>query len=279
MTTSELPPRPQLVRAFLRRNRAFDGVFFTAVRTTRIFCRPSCAARPKPSNVEFYRTTGEAIAHGYRPCKRCHPLAPPAERASWPEVVAERFGARSAAEVRGVPCISIARIETPLGGMIAAATGDRLLLLEFADRRMLRTQLGRAARAVPGVFAPGETPITAALRVQLGDYFRGRRREFDVPLYQPGTPFQVLVWNALREIPAGATRSYAAVAAAIGRPDAVRAVARANGDNGIAILIPCHRVVGSDGRLVGYGGGVWRKQRLLELEARGTGHLTLDPPR
>jgi O-6-methylguanine DNA methyltransferase len=279
MTTRDLPPRPQLVRAFIRRNRAFDGVFFAAVRTTRIFCRPGCPARPNPSNVEFYRTTGEAIAAGYRPCKRCHPLGPPAEISALPEVVAERFGASSAAEVRDVTCIAVARIDTPLGGMVAAATEERLLLLEFADRRMLRTQLGRVARRVPGAFAPGETAITKALRPQLDEYFRGRRWTFDVPLYQPGTPFQVLAWNALQEIPAGTTRSYAAMAATIGRPDAVRAVARANGDNGIAILIPCHRVVGSDGRLVGYGGGVWRKQRLLELEGRGTGHLKLEPPR
>ena len=85
-------------------------------------------------------------------------------------------------------------------------------------------------------------------------------------LLAPGTEFQRLVWSRLRAIPSGTTRTYAELAVEIGRPTAVRAVARANGDNRIAILIPCHRVVGSDGKLTGYGGGLWRKQRLLEIE-------------
>jgi AraC family transcriptional regulator, regulatory protein of adaptative response / methylated-DNA-[protein]-cysteine methyltransferase len=115
---------------------------------------------------------------------------------------------------------------------------------------------------------PGETPILAALKLQLDEYFRGARTDFDVPLDARGTPFQQQVWSALRTIPCGATRSYADVARTIGRPTAVRAVAAANGDNRISILIPCHRVIGSDGKLVGYGGGLWRKQRLLALETR-----------
>ena len=97
-------------------------------------------------------------------------------------------------------------------------------------------------------------------------YFRGDLTEFSVPLLTPGTDFQHLVWSRLRAIPSGTTRSYGGIAAEIGRPTAVRAVARANGDNRIAILIPCHRVIGSDGKLTGYGGGLWRKQRLLEIE-------------
>ncbi len=104
---------------------------------------------------------------------------------------------------------------------------------------------------------------------RLEDYFRGRLTEFSVPLLTPGTAFQRLVWSQLRAIPSGTTRSYGEIAAEIGRPTAVRAVARANGDNRIAILIPCHRVVGSDGELTGYGGGLWRKRRLLEIEQEG----------
>ena len=101
---------------------------------------------------------------------------------------------------------------------------------------------------------------------ELESYFQGGLTEFSVPLLTPGTDFQRSVWSRLRAIPSGATRSYAEIAAEIGRPTAVRAVARANGDNRIAILIPCHRVIGSDGTLTGYGGGLWRKRRLLEIE-------------
>ncbi|HEX9659767.1 MAG TPA: methylated-DNA--[protein]-cysteine S-methyltransferase, partial [Rhodothermales bacterium] len=111
------------------------------------------------------------------------------------------------------------------------------------------------------------------VRSELGEYFNRARRTFSVELETPGTPFQQSVWMALREIPYGSTISYGELADRLGNPDAVRAVARANGDNRIAILIPCHRVVGKDGRLTGYGGGLWRKRRLIDLE---TGVLPLD---
>ena len=104
------------------------------------------------------------------------------------------------------------------------------------------------------------------VRTQLDEYFRAERREFTVPLHTPGTPFQNRVWAELQRIPIGTTTTYAAVARNIGQPTAVRAVARANGDNRIAIIIPCHRVIGSDGSLTGYGGGLSRKQQLLDLE-------------
>jgi AraC family transcriptional regulator of adaptative response/methylated-DNA-[protein]-cysteine methyltransferase len=114
----------------------------------------------------------------------------------------------------------------------------------------------------------GDTPLLDQLRVELSEYFRGERTDFDLPLHAPGTSFQMRVWDELRRIPIGATTSYARLAESIGHPAAVRAVARANGDNRIAIIIPCHRVIGSDGSLTGYGGGLWRKKKLLELEAR-----------
>lgn len=161
-------------------------------------------------------------------------------------------------------------IETPIGGMVAAATAEHLVLLEFAHRRMLDEQLARVRRAFDCDLMRGESPVFDAVRRQLGEYFRGERREFDLPLLAPGTPFQTRVWDALRRIPHGSTTSYARVAAAIGQPTAVRAVARANGDNRIAIVIPCHRVIGSDGSLTGYGGGLWRKKKLLELEGTAT---------
>jgi AraC family transcriptional regulator of adaptative response/methylated-DNA-[protein]-cysteine methyltransferase len=159
-------------------------------------------------------------------------------------------------------------IETPIGRMIAAASETHLLLFEFPHRRMIDTQFERVRRAVNGDLAPGDSPVFTILRSQLDEYFRGGRREFTVPLHTPGTPFQMRVWSELTRIPCGTTTSYGRLAETIGQPNAVRAVARANGDNRIAILIPCHRVIGSNGELVGYGGGLWRKRKLLDLEGR-----------
>ena len=221
-----------------------------AVRTTRIFCRPECPARPLPHNVELLDDVGAALAKGYRPCKRCHPLHDPARPPS-----------------RGAPVAGLAVIDTPLGPMVAAEWQGRLALLEFADRRMLATQFARLARLLGCTFEMSDAPVLAEARRELAEYFEGRRRAFDLPLEMAGTPFQQRVWQELTTIPAGKTRSYAQQAAAIGRPTAQRAVARANGDNRIAIVIPCHRVIGSDGSMTGYGGKVWRKRKLLEREA------------
>jgi len=160
-------------------------------------------------------------------------------------------------------------IDTPIGPMLAAASDTHLLLFEFPRRRMIDTQLDRVRRAHDCELAPGESPVFATLRAQLEEYFRGERRDFTVPLHVPGTPFQMRVWSELQRIPHAKTTTYARLAQAIGQPNAVRAVARANCDNRIAIIIPCHRVIGSNGELVGYGGGLWRKKKLLELEARG----------
>jgi AraC family transcriptional regulator of adaptative response/methylated-DNA-[protein]-cysteine methyltransferase len=167
----------------------------------------------------------------------------------------------------------IQEIDTPLGAVIAAATPTHLVLLEFAERPMVAAQLARLEDRLGCAQTPGESLVLALLRVQLGEYFAGERREFDVPLRAPGTEFQESVWLALQTIPCGVTRSYSDVAKAIGRPTAVRAVAAANGDNRIAILIPCHRVIGANGTLTGYGGGLWRKRRLLDLEAGVEGLL------
>jgi AraC family transcriptional regulator of adaptative response/methylated-DNA-[protein]-cysteine methyltransferase len=175
---------------------------------------------------------------------------------------------QAATAIRDAPLVHVTRISTPLGPMVAAATDEAVCLLEFADRRALSTQLRRLSRRVPAVFAPGDNRVLEALGRELHEYFTGERLRFDVPVLAPGSRFQEAVWAVLREIPAGQTRSYADVARAIGRPTAVRAVARANGSNRLAILIPCHRVIGSDGSLTGYGGGVWRKRRLLDLERR-----------
>jgi len=158
--------------------------------------------------------------------------------------------------------------------MILGVHDGGLCLLEFAERRMLDTQLKRLSRHMGRVFLPGEHPLMEQVKQALDGYFAGTARGFDIPLQCPGTAFQEAVWQALRAIPYGETRSYAEIAATIGHADAVRAVGRANGDNRIAIVIPCHRVVGSDGELVGYGGGLWRKEYLLAMEQAQSFHLT-----
>jgi AraC family transcriptional regulator of adaptative response/methylated-DNA-[protein]-cysteine methyltransferase len=151
--------------------------------------------------------------------------------------------------------------------MIGGATDAGVCLLEFADRRMLENQLATLRRRFHAGLAPARHPHLAALERELGEYFAGTRRAFGVPIDTRGTPFQTRVWRALAGIPYGETRSYRDIARQIGRPAAVRAVGHANGMNPVAIVVPCHRVVNTSGALGGYGGGLWRKRRLLHLEA------------
>ena len=213
---------------------------FIAVTTTRIFCRPGCPARaPRADHVRHYDTPEAALADGFRPCLRCRPL--------------------------GDGLVVAATLDTPLGPMLAAATDDGVCLLEFTDRRMLPAQLEIVERRL-GRIVPGRHAHLERLHEQLDAYFAGDLRDFSVPLAAPGSPFEQAVWRELRTIPAGETRSYDGLAFSLGRPGAARAVGRANGMNRIAIVIPCHRVIGADGSLTGYGGGLWRKRRLLDLE-------------
>ncbi|MEQ9103419.1 MAG: methylated-DNA--[protein]-cysteine S-methyltransferase [Rhodothermales bacterium] len=178
----------------------------------------------------------------------------------------QKLTGRPAGKSGAVTLVHLSRFTTPLGPVLAGTTDQGVCLLEFVDRRMLETQLAAVERRLTARFVPGRTDLTDRLEEQLEAYFKGRRTAFDVPLHMAGTAFQEAVWQGLMTIPYGKTRSYAEQAAAIGRPTAVRAVARANGDNRLSILIPCHRVVGSDGSLTGYGGGLWRKRALLGLE-------------
>jgi AraC family transcriptional regulator of adaptative response/methylated-DNA-[protein]-cysteine methyltransferase len=178
----------------------------------------------------------------------------------------QRYFGANPTGLEGATVVQVTRIATPLGPMIAGAATDALVLLEFADRRMLPTQVRRLRERLGAVFVPGSNPLAERAGEQLAAYFEGALRAFDLPLRMAGTPFQRSVWQTLGEIPYAETRSYAELARAVGRPAAVRAVGTANGANALAILVPCHRVVGADGALVGYGGGLWRKQRLLELE-------------
>ncbi len=344
----ELPPVTVMDAAFRGRDESFDGLFFAAVTTTGIFCRPSCPARkPLPENTIFYATAAEALFAGYRPCQRCKPLASSSDP-QWtldlverveaaperrirdadlvtegldPATVRRRFQARYGLSFQayqrarrlaaafeaikaggslddavfdhgyeshsgfrdafsrlfgdapgrvskdsGGDFIRLAWIDGPLGPLIAGAVEGGICLLEFMDRRMLETQASvlRSRLGLPA--APAPHPHLERLENELGEYFAGKRSEFDVPIHEPGTLFQERVWAALREIPYGETRSYGDLARILGEPAAVRAVAQANGRNRIAILVPCHRVIGADGGLGGYGGGVWRKRRLLEIE-------------
>jgi O-6-methylguanine DNA methyltransferase len=163
--------------------------------------------------------------------------------------------------------IRLAVIKTPLGDMVAGATGDAICMLEFDDPGRLEMQFKTLCELFLMDLWPGKHTLFARLRQQLDKYFEGNRAAFDIPLAYPGTDFQVTVWRALQAIPYGQTRSYGEVARTIGKPGAARAVGGANGANRIAIIIPCHRVIAADGGPGGYGGGLWRKQQLLELES------------
>jgi len=346
MNSRSLPPDGEMYRAFAERDAAYDGVFVTAVRTTGIFCRPTCPARkPRRENTLFFATSREALGAGFRPCKRCRPLAPSGEMPEWvarvideveqhparrwkdadlramsvpPERIRRWFQAhhgmtfhqyqrarrlamalgrlqigdpvtRSAFDhgfesesgfrdafkrLFGTPprrtrlngSMAVTRIPTPLGPMLAGATPEGVCLLEFTDRRRLETQLRVLHRHFTLPVVPGTNAHLEQAHRELDEYFRGVRRGFEVTLLAPGTAFQTEVWRALGDIPYGETRSYDDVARMLGKLGAQRAVGRANGDNRIAIMIPCHRVVRRDGTLSGYGGGVWRKRRLLDLE-------------
>jgi AraC family transcriptional regulator of adaptative response/methylated-DNA-[protein]-cysteine methyltransferase len=341
-----LPPPAEMRRAFLSGDASYDGVFFTGVRTTGIFCRPSCTARkPRPENIEFFATPREAMFSGYRPCKRCRPLATDGQPPAWAERLLARIEADpglrlKAADLRAAgvdpararrwflrhfgmtfqaycrarrlaqafrsiqegspvanaalesgfesesgfrtafsrvfgatPRTAVSRdailldwVPSPVGPLVLGASRDGLCLLEFSDRRMLETQFDTLSSRFGAPLMPGRNRWIEAARAQLAEYFRGERRGFDLPLDVRGTPFQEQVWRALLEIPYGETWSYRDVATRIGAPTATRAVGTANGRNRLAIVIPCHRVVNADGQLGGYGGGLWRKQHLLDLE-------------
>ncbi|NDV87961.1 methylated-DNA--[protein]-cysteine S-methyltransferase [Aurantimonas aggregata] len=157
-------------------------------------------------------------------------------------------------------------IPTPLGDMIAIGSRQHLHLLEFVDRKGLPAELKRLQAGTQGSIGIGATAPAEQVASELAAYFAARSDRFETPLALAASAFTQQVWDALREIPAGETRSYGDIARRIGRPSATRAVARANGANQIALVIPCHRVIGSDGALTGYGGGLWRKQRLIEIE-------------
>lgn len=332
--------------ALVAKDPSFEGTFFAGIKTTGIFCRPTCTARkPKRENVEFFASAKDAILKGYRACKVCRPIE---KAGSTPEYVdhvlrlldedlslklkdydlfkldiepskirrwflknhgitfhayqrmyrintafkrlqtgtsvtdiAFDSGYESLSgfndsfkKVFGVSpknskekqVIDFTRIETDLGTMVACATDKGVCLLEFSDRKGLETELKQLSKYHNANVVQGQNKYFEQLKEELDAYFEGRLKEFKVPLDISGTDFQKQVWQALVEIPYGTTSSYLRQAEVLGKPSSVRAVANANGMNKIAIVIPCHRVVGSDGSLTGYAGGLWRKRKLIDLE-------------
>lgn len=166
----------------------------------------------------------------------------------------------------GNDSIRMAWMETPIGPMIAGATDAGICLLEFTQRRMIEAQMNRISSLLRSSLVLAEHHLHRRLQLELDEYFQGRRTGFSLPLVYPGSEFQIRVWESLLRIPYGKTRCYEDIAVEIGSPRSMRAVGRVNGLNRIGILIPCHRVVNKNGSLGGYGGGLWRKRRLLNLE-------------
>lgn len=164
--------------------------------------------------------------------------------------------------------IMINRLTTPLGPMFVCATNEGICLLEFVDRRMLETELKDLQKLLNMQIIFGENEHIQQVRTEMNEYFQGVRKCFDVKLHTPGTDFQKIVWEHLRKIPYGKLSSYKQQAENINNPKAVRAVAAANGYNRVAIIIPCHRVIGINGNLTGYGGGLERKRWLIDHEKK-----------
>jgi len=348
---NSIPSINEMRRASLQKDASYDGIFFLAVRTTGIFCRPSCPARkPLPENVSYFSSSREALFAGYRPCKRCRPMDSKGKPPEWVgralklaagsetrikdaelqqsgidpfrarryfqehygmtfqaycratrmglaldqlrrgaalddtalgngyeshsgfrDAFTRTFG-RAPGMSRDLDSIVVTWLDSPVGPLIAGANGNGICLLEFTDRRMLETQFNALKKLFSCAIVPGENEHLTKLKEELNTYFAGHLREFSLPLVYPGSPFQVRVWDELLRIPYGETRSYEQLAKRIGSESGQRAVGHANGTNRIAILIPCHRVVNKDGKLGGYGGGLWRKQYLLDLE-KGTRRL------
>src|SRR6476620_2399655 len=328
--------------AFMRRDRSWDGRVIGAVKTTGIYCKPSCPAkRPKRENVDFYATGEEARAAGFRPCLRCKPdevgrdreaiaaavkLIESAEEAPGLGVLAEAVGyaphhfqrlfkrdlgvspaeyARALRSRRAEQALKAnnrvtdavydagyqapsgfyddakerlgmtpsawrdggrgetirwTHFDSPLGPMLIAATSKGICRLTFDDSEQSLRRLFPYAEIVED--AGGLKDLVEGALAAIDEPLAARELPIDVA----GTAFQEAVWRELRKIPPGETRSYAQIAAAIGQPGAVRAVGTANGDNHVAVLIPCHRGIRSDGSLGGYAGGLDRKRMLLAAE-------------
>lgn len=346
MITSNVKQQ-EFYQALLEKNRAYDGIFFAGIKTTGIFCHPSCRARkPKFENCAFYQTAEEALLAGFRPCKICQPLSfpqmIPAEvqqlvdeveahpEKRWKESDFSALGLNSVtarrkfkeiyqmtfvqyararrmglafkeisqgskvidqqlqvgyesssgfndaftkimgnpAKKTAVRTLTASFISTPIGRMLCLTDDEALYLLEFEDRRGLEREIEHLREKYNIRIIYGQTAINQKVAEQLSEYFKGERREFSIPLFYDGSPFQKQVWDALVAIPFGKTVSYQEIAIRLGDKNKVRAVGRANGANKLAIIVPCHRVIAQNGNLTGYSGGLERKKYLLELEQK-----------
>ncbi|WP_215764043.1 bifunctional transcriptional activator/DNA repair enzyme AdaA [Gluconobacter sp. P1D12_c] len=206
----------------------------------------------------------EALAEGGKVITAQHEVS--FESASAFRAAFSRLLGCAPGELRPNKFLQATWIPTPLGDMMAVSSRSHLHLLEFVDRKALPAELKKLNKASSEGIGIGRMPPSEQAETELAAYFSARSDSFHTPLAVSGSAFTQKVWEALRTIPAGETRSYSDIARQIGRPSAVRAVARANGANQIALMIPCHRVIGADGSLTGYGGGLWRKHRLIEIE-------------
>jgi AraC family transcriptional regulator, regulatory protein of adaptative response / methylated-DNA-[protein]-cysteine methyltransferase len=335
--------------ALKEKNTAFDGIFYFGVRTTGIFCRPSCSSKtPKPENVSFFGSADAATGAGFRPCLRCKPtnvdfknknaeiiarafevlqskeneiatiedlsdqlevstghlqrifkdvlgLSPKevmddmrienfkenvketdvttslyesgfGSSRSLYEKAGERLGMTPAVYKKGGKGMKInyTIVDSPLGKMLVARTEKGICAVSFGDEeKSLREELSQE------FFAADVIDDDAGLRDAVNAILKsldGEKAILTLPLDLQATAFQMRVWSELRKIPYGETRSYADIAEAVGNPKAVRAVARACATNPVALVNPCHRVIGSDGKLSGYRWGIERKAKILEAE-------------
>lgn len=168
--------------------------------------------------------------------------------------------------------IKITRYQSPVGEMIVGSYGDKLCICDWAVEKRRGTIDRRICRHLEAAYEIGTSPIINEAITQLDEYFAGKRKEFSIPVIFTGSPFQCSVWSELMKIPYGSTVSYGELARRIANPNAVRAVESANATNPISIFVPCHRVIGSNHKLTGYGGGLDAKQHLIALEARISGN-------
>jgi methylated-DNA-[protein]-cysteine S-methyltransferase len=218
------------------------GAHISGCRTTKIYCRPGCppGRRTKPENKVFFRSIAEARAKGYRACKICRPDESPKVREA----------------------IFVTRYDSPLGEYIMASYRNGIVCLKTKERAQKYLKRWRQDKIV----LKKNGLHNRKLKALLDRYFKRKLRRFAVPLDLRGSAFQRRVWEALCRIPYGETRSYRQIAEDVGLPKAARAIGRAVGSNPISIVIPCHRVIGSNGALIGYGGGLDRKAALLRME-------------
>ena len=172
--------------------------------------------------------------------------------------------------------ILVQPFHTPYGELLLGSFNDELCLCDWRHRRMRTAIDARIQRGLRTEYAEGTSPVIEDAITQLNAYFSGERIAFDLPLRFVGTDFQQRVWNALLTVPYGTTSTYAALTSEVAGSGAIRAVAAANGANALSIIVPCHRIIGSSGELVGYAGGIPAKRRLLQLERATAGEQELD---